>query len=170
MCVASEFTDAQATGVLRLLKDRNINPENIRFNTAAGMRAHIKRNAESELVHRVSLKKSERDGKNTMELAFRNVWQASKQLAESPDFAHKMYLKPETRTRPSADGSTTERVFGPYNTGLFFHAMQDHFGPDITIMFIHLFSDETETGWKGSKYPIYGKWFSMCCNVNHNYI
>ena len=81
-----------------------------------------------------------------------------------------MYLKPETRTRPSADGSTTERVFGPYNTGLFFHAMQDHFGPDITIMFIHLFSDETETGWKGSKYPIYGKWFSMCCNVNHNYI
>ena len=158
LCVASEFTDAQATRVLRLLKDRNINPENIRFTTAARMRAYIKGIAESELVHKVSLKKSETDGKNAMDLAFRNVWQAAKQLAESPEFAHKMYLKPETRTCQSADG-TTERVFGPYNTGLFFHAMQDHFGQDITIMFIHLFSDETETGWKGSKYPIYGKWF-----------
>lgn len=66
-------------------------------------------------------------------------------LAENPKRAHKMYLKPETRLREGPDGST-QRIFGPYNTGLFFHAMQDHFGDDVTLMFIHLFSDETETG------------------------
>ena len=90
-----------------------------------------------------------------LDLAFRNMWQTAELLAENPIFAHKMYLKPEMRLREGPDGST-QRIFGPYNTGLFFHAMQDHFGDDVTLMFNHLFSDETKTVWKGSKYPIYG--------------
>ena len=155
MCVDNEFTDTQATAVLKLLQDRHVKNADIRFTGAAKMRSTIKKMSESELPHKTSLKKSDRDGKGAMDLAFGNVWQSAKQLAENPSFAHRMYLKPEPTMRPCSHGGT-ERIFGPYNTGLFFEAMQHHFGPTVTIMFIHLFSDETETGWKGSKYPLYG--------------
>lgn len=64
LCVESEFTDAQATAVLRNLKDKHVDPTNIRFNSATAMRAHIRRNAESELVHKISLRKYQRDGRD----------------------------------------------------------------------------------------------------------
>ena len=140
LCVDHEFTDAQATGVLQLLKDGKVVPENIRFNNAKSMRRSIERNAHTELAHAVSLKQSERDGKGALDLAFRNIWEAAKMLVRRPELAGKMYLRPESPTRLDANGRQ-ERIFGPYNTGLFFHAMQEHFGPDVTILFIHLFSD-----------------------------